>query len=151
MINNINNLLEKTERIEDEELKSHFFNYICVLISSYLEVELNQIITDYKNSRHCQRHECHKTLKSMPKINNARWCTIRAIIMNISKDILDQLEESITNMTDIKSSIDNIVMTRHRIAHGENITTLTNDNLKVDLEHINILIDKLKIILGGIE
>jgi len=67
----IENLLKKTsDIINDDEINSHFLNYICVLISGYLEKELENIIEEYKKSKHCKSHECKDTIGSMRKIQD---------------------------------------------------------------------------------
>ncbi|CAC9996762.1 hypothetical protein [uncultured Gammaproteobacteria bacterium] len=140
----IERLLEKTNKIDDEELSAHFLNYICVLISGYLEVELEKIIKKYQKSEHCKRHECSTNINSMRKIQNAKWCSIRPVFMNIDNTILSKLKGSIEDMEQTISSINNIVNTRHKIAHGKSVTNLTEDNLVKDLNNIDCFINKLQ-------
>ena len=45
--------------------------------------------------------------------------------------------EKLSNFRMIVDSIDNIVRTRHKIAHGENVTNLTLQVLKDDFKNIN--------------
>ena len=145
MENKIIFLLEKVDNIEDEELSSHLLNYICVLISGYLEKNMGIIIDDYKRTSHCLSHECKDTLKSMRKIQNAKWCSIRPILMNIDENILELLKAEVhTEFDNLIASIDNIVKTRHKIAHGENVTSLTTRILNRDFENIKKFIEKIK-------
>jgi hypothetical protein len=143
MKDKIKQLLEKTRDIEDEELQSHFLNYICVLISSYLEKELKSILKEYEKTAHFKRHECKDNIKNI-KIHNAKWCSIRPIIMNIDAKIFDQLRNNINNFSRITDSIDNIVKTRHKIAHGDNVATLTKEILIKNLSDIDCFIIELK-------
>ena len=145
MENRINNLLGKVQNIEDEELSSHFLNYICILISGYLETNMEMIINDYKSTPHCLSHECKNSIRSMRKIQNAKWCAIRPIFMNIDESILEllksELDEDFENIT---FSINNMVTTRHKIAHGENVTSLTLGVLNRDFENIKIFVQKIE-------
>jgi len=145
----INILLSKVNNIEDEYLSSHLLNYICVLISGYLEKNIDEIINKYKITNHCNAHECKDTIKSMRKIQNAKWCAIRTILMNIDENILDLLKtEFVVEFDNIITSIDNIVKTRHKIAHGEDVTTLSITILSTDFNNIKKFIIKMNEIFG---
>ena len=145
MENKITNLLQKAVEIEDEELSSDLFNYICVLISGYLETNMERIIKNYKSTPHCRSHECKDSLTSMRKIQNAKWCAIRPILMNIDEKILKLLKyELAIEFDNITSSIDNMVKTRHKIAHGENVTSLTIGILNRDFNNVKIFIQKIR-------
>lgn len=150
MSQQIKNLLKKTTEIKDEELNSHFLNYVCVLISGYLETELNTVIKEYKTSGHYKKHECMKNIESMRKIQNAKWCSVRPIFMNIDDSILKNLKESIKDFEQIISSIDNITNSRHKIAHGKDVTHLTKNILVADLDNIDSFIDKLQAIFKNL-
>lgn len=144
MSNRIKKLFEKIDAIQDEESQSHFLNYICVLISGYLEQEFYSIIKNYKTTEHCRRHECKESLKSIRKIN-AQWCAIRPIIMNIDASIFDKLQANCgDDFDEVIYSINNIVKIRHQIAHGENVTNLTKDILIEDFKKIELFISELK-------
>jgi len=142
MVEKINSLLGKLESIEDEEIASHLLNYICVLISGYLETNIESIICHYKNTEHCNTHECKDNIKSLRKIQNAKWCAIRPILMNIDENILSLLREELIYFEDVVASIDNIVKTRHKIAHGENVTNLTESILRTDFINIQNFANK---------
>lgn len=135
-------LLEKVNDIEDEYLSSHLLNYICVLISGYLEKKIQAMIKTYKESIHFNTHECKNFIKD--NIQNAKWCAIRGIFMNIDENILDLLKTEFNDELDnIIFSINNIVQTRHKIAHGENVTHLTIVVLNRDFNNIKQFIVKI--------
>ena len=141
----IENLLKKTsDIINDDEINSHFLNYICVLISGYLEKELENIIEEYKKSKHCKSHECKDTIGSMRKIQNAKWYSIRPVFTNIDDKILNELKNSNQDFELTINSIDNIVKTRHKVVHGKDVTNLTRDILSADLVNIDFFINKLQ-------
>ncbi|MEA2048764.1 MAG: HEPN domain-containing protein [Campylobacterota bacterium] len=149
MEDKINFLLENAPNIEDEFLSSHLLNYICVLISGYLEQSMQKVIDNYKTSSHCSTHECKDSIKSMRKIQNVKWCAMREIFMKIDENILGLLKSDLVDKFDIITcSIDNIVKTRHKIAHGEDVTNLTIETLNADFTNIKQFIQKSEAIFG---
>lgn len=137
-------LNKEYKKLNDLNLQSHFLNYSCVLISGYLEKEIQNILDNYKNNAnpHFSTHECKKDIQSMRKIQNAKWCSVRPLLTNIDKKVILQLSK-LKDFDLIIQSIDNIVKTRHKIAHGENVTNLTIEVLKDDFKHINRFLKKL--------
>lgn len=137
-------LNKEYRKLNDPILQSHFLNYSCVLISGYLEKEIQNILDNYKRSTniHFNSHECKKDIQSMRKIQNAKWCSIRPLLTNIDKKIILKLSK-LKDFELIILSINNIVKTRHKIAHGENVTNLTVQVLKDDFKNINRFLKKL--------
>jgi hypothetical protein len=143
MENKINYLFEQFENIDEEEFQSHILNYICILQSGYLEKTIQNLLKDYKTSTHCNNHECKNNIKNMREIQNAKWCSIRPTFLNIDVSIVTLLQE-LDNFDYIINSINNIVGTRHKIAHGETVTNLTLSILKSDFDNIKLFLDKLQ-------
>lgn len=140
-------LNKEYKKLNDPILQSHFLNYGCILISGYLEKELQNILDNYKNSSHFNTHECKQDINSMRKIQNAKWCSVRPLLTNIDKRILLKLSK-LKDFNLIVLSINNIVKTRHKIAHGENVTNLTIQVLKDDFKNINRFLKKLNTIFA---
>jgi hypothetical protein len=147
MKSKIESLLERSYSDLDEELQSHLLNYICILESGYLEQKIETILDNYKKSHHCTTHECKDSIKSMRKIQNAKWCSIRPMLVNIDDSILVQLKEKL-DFDSTVGSIDNIVKTRHKIAHGESVSNLTILILRRDFTNIVKFIDELNSIFS---
>ncbi len=144
MKNKIEGILNKEyKKLNDPIIQSHFLNYTCVLISGYLEKEIQKLLDVYKTTPHFKSHDCNKELSSMRKIQNAKWCSIRPILTNIDKTIVIRLSKY-KNFDLIVASINNIVKTRHSIAHGENVTNLTIGILKTDFENIQKFLKQLQ-------
>ncbi len=144
MENKINYLLQYDfSNLDDEELESHMYNHICVLQSGYLEKTIQNLISGYKTSTHCNSHDCKKNIKSMRDIQNAKWCSIRPIFVNIDEYIVTCLKE-LDDFENIVNSINNIVSTRHKIAHGDNVSSLTLPILRNDFINIKLFLNKLK-------
>ena len=142
MENKINYLFEKAKEIEDdEEFQSHLLNYICVMLSGYIEVNINNII------KQCDKNdnECKSSIKT---IQNATWCKIKPILALINIELTLELNNIIiqTNTVDI---IYRIISTRNNIVHGKNITNLTLPKLESDFEDIKRFIQKVKELFLG--
>lgn len=136
MENKINLLFAKAKYIEDEELQSHFLNYICVMLSGYVEININQIIKNCKNSN----SECFQSIST---IQNATWCKIKPILSLINIEDTVKLHKQIIK-TDIIDILYRTISTRNDIAHGKHITTLTLNKLKDDFKEIKFFIQKTK-------
>ncbi|MDK2040724.1 HEPN domain-containing protein [Aliarcobacter butzleri] len=146
----IEGLLNKEyKKLNDPIIQSHFLNYTCVLISGYLEKEIQNILDIYKKTAHFNSHDCKDELKSMRKIQNAKWCSVRPTLTNIDNKVILKLSK-LKDFSLVTSSINNIVNTRHKIAHGENVTNLTIDILKQDFKNINRFLKKLKSIFTSL-
>ena len=149
MKSKIQGLLRRKYKNIDLLLQSHILNHICVLISGYLEKEITNILVNYKGTTHFRLLECQDTNKVKnishrqgQGIQNAKWCSIRPVFFSIDIKIIMKLEK-LSNFRMIVDSIDNIVRTRHKIAHGENVTNLTLQVLKDDFKNINRFLKKL--------
>ena len=146
MENTITELLNKNyNNINDEELESHIYKYICVLISGYLETKLNGVITNYKKSEHFNNHECKETINSQRKIQNVKWCSIRPFFANIDDNFINSLKDKFYDFDETIDSIDTIVRTRHKIAHGENnIPILSKNDLERYFNNIKQFLQKIQ-------
>lgn len=144
-------LNKEYKKLNDPIIQSHFLNYGCVLISGYLEKEIQSILDNYKKNTngHFSTHECKNDIQSMRKIQNAKWCSVRPLLTNIDKTIILQLSK-LKDFDLVVLSINNIVKTRHKIAHGENVTTLTIQVLKNDFKNINRFLKKLQSIFSNL-
>lgn len=140
-------LNKEYKKLNDPIVQSHFLNYSCILISGYLEKEIQNILDTYKATSHFNTHECKNDINSMRKIQNAKWCSVRPLLTNIDKRILLKLSK-LKDFDLIVLSINNIVKTRHKIAHGENVTNLTIQVLKDDFKNINRFLKKLNTIFA---
>lgn len=126
---------------ENEQLSSHLLNYACVLLSGYIEVEINKIITNSdKNNIDCKN--------SIKTIQNATWCKIKSILALIDIELTLELHKAIIQ-TDTIEVIYNIITTRNDIVHGKDITSLTLPKLKDDFIAIKKFILKTKEIFSS--
>ncbi|AYJ79533.1 hypothetical protein AN286_05015 [Aliarcobacter cryaerophilus ATCC 43158] len=143
MKNKIENLLNKDYSQLDEEITSHLQNYVCILISSYLEIEINNQLTEYKKTQHFKTHECMKKL-SGEKLQNATWCKIKPILGTIEDDFPYNLKNAISDFELTIQAIQSIIDNRNNIAHGKNINVLTIQVLNQNFIKIDNFVSELK-------
>lgn len=143
MKSKIENLLNKDYSQIDEEIKYHLQNYLCVLISGYLETEINNQLQEYKNTQHFDKHECKKTLGG-EKLQNATWCKIKPILGNIEESFPSNLKNAINDFELTIQAIQSIIDNRNNIAHGKNINVLTIQVLNQNFIKIDNFITELK-------
>lgn len=138
----INYLFKKTKEIEDEELQSHFLNYICIMLSGYLEVKINEIITQ------CKKNTNSECKKSVATTQNATWCKIKPILALIDINLTLELHNAIIK-TDTIDILYRIITNRNDISHGKNITTLTLPKLESDFVQLKSFIEEVENIFLG--
>jgi len=136
MENKINFLFKEAHNIENEELQSHFINYICIKLSGYIEVNINIIICKYKD----KSLECTKSIST---IQNATWCKIKPMFSLIDLELTIKLQNEIIKMN-IIDILYNLIKNRNDIAHGKDITILTLSQLEKDFKEIKLFIQKTK-------
>jgi len=158
MESRIKSLLRHDYTTFDPIMQAHFLNHTCILISGYLEKTITDILLNYKSTNHFDLLECKDTNKvknishrAGQGIQNAKWCSIRPIFTNIDMKIIARLKRLKNFDSEIVNSIDNIVRTRHKIAHGENVTNLTIQILKDDFKNIQKFIKQLQNIFSTYE
>lgn len=139
----IEDLLNKDYSQIDDELKYHLQNYVCILISGYLETEVNNQLKEYKKTQHFKTNECNEKL-SGEKLQNATWCKIKPILGTIEDDFPSNLKNAINDFGLTIQAIQSIIDNRNNIAHGKSITILTIPILKQNFIMIENFIDELK-------
>ena len=136
MENKINFLFEHVKDIDDEELQSHFLNYICIMLSGYIETNINKIINE------CKKNESNECKNSISTTKNATWCKIKPILSLINIELSLELCNAIVQ-TDAIETIYEIVQKRNDISHGKDITSLSLQTLKSHFREIKEFIKKV--------
>lgn len=139
----IEDLLNRDYSQIDEEIKYHLQNYLCVLISGYLETEINNQLKEYKKTQHFKTHECMEKL-SGEKLQNATWCKIKPILGIIEDSFPSNLKNTINDFELTIQAIQSIIDNRNNIAHGKNINVLTIQVLNQNFIKIDNFITELK-------
>jgi hypothetical protein len=137
MENKINYLFEQFKKTDEEELQSHILNYICILLSGYIETNINNII------KQCKKDLDNECKNSISSTQNATWCKIKPILSLIDIELTLKLHNAIIE-TDTIDIIFHIVNKRNDISHGKDVTGLTLQQLENDFKKLKLFIQKVK-------
>lgn len=114
----LDDLFEKVKKVDDEEMKSHWSKYLCVLVSGFLENSLRNLMFDY-TSRKSHPNIANFVGSQIKGITNPNEEKIKQLLGSFSKDWLDLFEQSISG--EHKDAMDSIVANRHLIVHGHSV------------------------------
>jgi hypothetical protein len=144
MSSRLDRVFESSRGIEDDEIKSHYARYLCVLTSGYLEESIKIIIRVYVSQR------THPTVlnyidTSTSNITNLKTEKLSKFLNSFNSEWKDKFETTLTD--EEKDSIDSVVANRHQIAHGKNVGvsyTRVNEwykNVKKVIEKVSIIVN----------
>lgn len=129
----IKNIIHKYKPAADDELKKDIARYTCVLVSGYIEESIRILINDYTKGKSSPIIEKFVNSK-VKRITNCHFNKIVEILQSFDQQWANDFCSNVKNDEPIpdkyKDSIDSVVATRHRIAHGKNtgITIVTINN-----------------------
>lgn len=114
----LDRVFESSRNITDDEIKSHYSRYLCVLTSGYLEESIKIIIRIYISSR------THPTISnyvnsSTSKLTNLKTEKIGKFLNSFNSEWKEKFETMLTD--EEKDSVNSVVSNRHLIAHGQNV------------------------------
>lgn len=114
----LNTLFEKTRSLDDLELQSHWARYLCVLISGFIEVAVQEMYSGYAREKAAPNvaNLVESHLKNFRNPNMEK-------ILELTRQFNVQWEETLRQATEgnLKDSVDSIVAVRHQIAHGRSV------------------------------
>jgi hypothetical protein len=114
----LDRVFESSRSITDDEIKSHYSRYLCVLTSGYLEESIKIIFRIYISSR------THPTISnyvisSISKLTNLKTEKIGNFLNSFNSEWKEKFETMLTD--EEKDSVNSVVANRHLIAHGQNV------------------------------
>lgn len=114
----LDSLFKKGELITDEEFKSHWAKYLCVLSSGYIENSCRLIISDFarKNSSPVIQDFIFRKIESITNLKHNNICEL---LNSFSDSWRSKYEENVTD--EQVDAINSVVANRHQIAHGRNV------------------------------
>ncbi|MGJ5151172.1 HEPN domain-containing protein [Bradyrhizobium sp. HKCCYLR1023] len=112
-------LLGKIKDIDDDYLRSHIANYVCVLLSGLLEAAIREIISACSERTSAPRMSSFVKSR-MDGFRNPDIEKITALLSSFDRAITERLESFWDE--EIKDAIGSIVGNRHLIAHGRDTT-----------------------------
>ncbi len=124
----------------DIEMQSHWAKYICVLCAGFLENAVYEIYGEFVRNA-ASKPVADYSESILSKIQNPKTDKFVDIAKSFKKDWGNSLEIFITD-NGRKEAINNIMVNRHKIAHGENsdITiTKINDYFTKALEVVDFI------------
>lgn len=140
-IKEIDNAIQLAERQDDDELKSHLANFICIRVSGLVENYLKTRISDYSDKK-VPKPISHYLSRKFADITNLKESKLRETLGLFSKEWQGQFERYIQDNQQLKSSLDSVITNRHSIAHGQNVS-LTLKSVKQYYDDIKKVIAEL--------
>ena len=122
-INSIDTLFKLCEKIEDEEIKSHFAKYLCVKVSGLFESCIIMIIENYV-SKSSSKLTTKFVNTQMKKFTNIKFEKLKQLLYSFNEEWGKSLEEKFKDIQ-LKDSLDTIISNRHDIAHYSNNSSIT--------------------------
>ena len=140
----LDDVFESSRNITDDEIKSHYSRYLCVLASGYLEESIKIIIKTYISTR------THPNISnyinySTSRMTNFKTKEIGNFLNSFNSEWKEKFETILTD--EEKDSVDSVVANRHQIAHGHNVGVSfvrVNDwykNIKKAVEKISTIVN----------
>ena len=112
----LDHLFQQISTIDDEEMKSHWARYLCVLVAGFIENSLRTMLLKYAASKAHPNvaNYVNSRLKNVTNLNNEK---IKQLLCSFNSDWGKVIDENI--LDDQKAAIDSILANRHQIAHGQ--------------------------------
>jgi len=103
---------------EDDEMRSHFAKYICILCSGFLENAVHLIYADYVKKETTHPSLISFATNSLNKIQNPNSEKFRAIAKSFNAE-WEPLLSTFLQAEERSTAINYIIRDRHKIAHGK--------------------------------
>lgn len=139
----LDRVFEMSDRIDDDEAKSHLARYLCVLTSGYLEEVIKILIQDYvaaQSSPTVANHVSSRT-SNLTNLNSEK---IGQLLNSFSSSWRDKFIDCLSE--EEKDAIDSVVANRHQIAHGRNVG-VSYVRIKDWYKDIKRVVDKIRVIM----
>lgn len=140
----LDRVFESSKNIDDEEIKSHYARYLCVLTSGYLEESVKIIIGNYVSNR-TPPAILNYVNSTTSNLTNLKTEKIINFLNTFDSKWKDEFEIILTE--EEKDSIDSVVANRHQIAHGKNVG-VSYVNIKEWYKNIKNVVEKIDKIIN---
>lgn len=140
----LDRVFESSRYIEDDEIKSHYSKYLCVLTSGYLEESIKIIVRVYVSTK------AHPSIlnyvnSATGNLTNLKSEKLGVFLNSFNNEWKEKFDTMLTD--EEKASIDSVVANRHQIAHGQNVGVSyvrVNEwyrNIKKVVEKVSIIVN----------
>ena len=141
----LDRVFESSKEINDDEIKSHYARYLCVLTSGYIEESVKIIIRIYAKTRgHSNISNYINT--STNTLTNLNSDKLGKVLNSFNSEWRDKFEAILTD--EEKDAIDSVVANRHQIAHGQNVG-VSYVRVKEWYKNIKKVIEKISLIVNS--
>ena len=141
----LDRIFETSKNIDDDEIKSHYARYLCVLTSGYLEESVKIIIGNYVVTR-TPPTVLNYINSSINNLTNLKTEKLSNFLNNFNPQWKEKFDQILTD--EEKDAIDSIVANRHQIAHGKNVG-VSYVRVKEWYKNIKDVIDKVSYIVNS--
>lgn len=117
-IRDLENLKNKINDADDEEIKNSLVKLLCVRTAGLLEVFLKTRISEYSKGKVPKEINRFMTAK-FKDITNLKSYKFIDVLSSFSEDWSSKFNEYLEEHEQKKSSLDSVVTQRHMIAHGQ--------------------------------
>lgn len=125
--NHIEFLFDIINNFKDNEIKSHWVKYLCVIISGYLEFSI-QIIFDIYCEKNANSYVHNFASTKLDRLYNPKTQRIIEVANSFNKNWGDHIKKYTKG--ELKDSIDGIIENRNKIAHGDDSQITYNQLLR---------------------
>ena len=141
-IRDLDNLKNKIETVDDEEIKSKLTQLFCVRTSGLLEIFIKTRISEYSKGKVPKEINRFLTAK-FKDITSLKTSKLHDVLDAFSREWAEQFSTYIEENEQIKTSIDSIIAQRHNIAHGQpsNIGTASMNQYYEDVKKVVTYLD----------
>ncbi len=143
-IRDLDSLKTKTEKEDDEEVKSYLIKLLCVRTAGLLEVFLKTRISEYSKDKVPKEISRFLTSK-FRDITNLKSSKFEDVLNSFSVDWGEKFREYLDGHEQEKSSLDSVIAQRHSIAHGQpsNISSASMVQYYADVKSIVAYLDTI--------
>ena len=129
------------EKQENDEIKAHMSNYLCIRVSGIMESALKLIFQHYVDGK-CPQNIATFTNKQISKINNVESDKIANLLGLFSNDWKSKYIKYVEGQ--LESSLNSIVGQRHNLAHNFNNNSISLNQVKSYYSDIKKIISFLQ-------
>jgi len=135
----------KLDAIEDEEIKAELAKYLCILLSSVIELAFKELILTFMENKTNPKIKKFVGNKIKP-ITNLTIPKLKAALRSFDEGWEKNFDNLLTNEDDkekIKADINTIIANRNQIAHGQSVP-FTAKQLKECHPSVNKIVELLR-------
>jgi hypothetical protein len=141
----LDGVFKSSEKVDDDEIRSHFAKYLCVLTSGYIEESIRIIIKNYVHNNASTNVRNHFNSLT-DNLTNLKIEKIDNYLSSFNPLWKNQFDDLLTD--EEKDAINSIIANRHLIAHGRNVG-ISYVNVKNWFTCSKRVIEKINTIING--